>query len=326
MKCLLFVHMSIVAVGGGVSAPTQTKFVLFAQPRGGSTWFETMLASVPGICAYFELLTYASWPKKLRHCTAEIALEAGVSQKLKSLTGRAYTDSNCFYITNPGRKKKNATFMQNWSVPEYLDHLHARDPRVHCCSHCDASVHSVTGATATGYKLMPNQLALHEAHSPGLNMFQTMEDTSTFVILFRRRPLARYISGRHVAATGINRCNKGCDINALRRVKVHIDTRQLLKFIAGQDKGNRAMDARLHRYPRLRVLNLTYEAFSNSPDWCHVLEFLQMPCVKHLSSPLQKKSGNATLASRVSNAREVRTALSKAGRLDLLHDFDSASR
>jgi len=310
-----------------VSAPTQTKFVLLAQPRGGSTWFRTMLHSVPGICTYAEMLRSrpGSWAKKARHCTAEIALEAGVSQKLKSLTGRAYTDSNCFYITNPGHKE-NATFMQNWSVPEYLDHLHARDPRVHCCSHCDASVHSVTGATATGYKLFQTHVTFHEAHSPGLDMFQTMEDTSTFVILFRRRPLARYISGRHVAATGIHQCNKGCDVNALRRVKVHIDTRRLLKFIAVNDKDNRAMDARLHRYPRLRVLNLTYEAFSNSPDWCHVLEFLQMPCVKHLSSPLQKKSGNATLASRVSNAREVRTALSKAGRLDLLHDFDSASR
>jgi len=279
----------------------------------------SMLKSVPGICMFGEALSYTTHGPR---CTAENAMEAGVSQKFKSLIGRAYTNSSCRYILNP--RKEKLMLMQNWSVPEYLEHLHARHPRITCCGGCDASGHS--GATATGYKLFEYHVTFHERYSPGLDMFQTMEDTSTFVILFRRSPLARYISLSHAKATGTDHCDKGCDINALRRVKVHINTRQLLNFIAVADKKYRKVDARLHRYPRLRMLNLTYKAFTSSPDWCTVLEFLQMPCVKHLSSQLQKKSGNATLANRVSNAHDVRMALSKAGRLDLLHAFDGASR
>lgn len=283
-----------------------------------------MLNSVPGVCAFGEMMSYTTHGK----CTAAQARGVdGMSERLKDLTGSAHTNSICHYITNVDsvrKAKQKPILMQNWSVPEYLEHLHALHPRVSCCEACDAWHHS--GATATGYKLFWAHVLFHEANSPGLDMLQTMEDTSTSVIVFRRSAVARYISGVHASMSGISHCGKGCDVTALRGLKVHIDTRRLLASVAASEKQHQAVDARLQRYPQLRVLKLTYAAFTESPDWCTVLQFLKMPCVKRLSSVLIKKSGNATPADRVSNAQEVRAALSRAGRSDLLQDFDSTSR
>lgn len=235
------------------------------------------------------------------------------------------TDGLCKFISNVHDvryKHAEPVFLNGWHVDEYLIGLYHHHADVARCSSRCGDLHPYQN-NATGFKLFSDHVDWLEERDSGVDFYRFLESTGVSIIIFRRNPLSTYVSERHAKRSGVSHCGQGCDTSALLK-RVHIDPRTMLRRIRSEERAYAHVDKRLLKYPRLRILRLSYEEFAVSPEWCRVVKFIGLDCFDGLESGLQKK-GAGTLASRITNAQEIRDALVEAGRRDLIKVLDGPS-
>lgn len=101
-------------------------------------------------------------------------------------------------------------------------------------------------------------------------------------------------------------CTGDCNQSSLLS-HVRVNRGHLLDFIAAEDKAEAAIARRIQAHKRLEVMHLAYEQFSKTPDWCRVLEFINVMCTNLTGAT--KKRIQAGLNETITNFDEVRAAV-----------------